>query len=428
MSKSRRKTALMGDLLERVREQFQRVTIGDDRPANTYTARDCLMCGLAIFVLKFPSMLKFDDARDEPVLCGNLRRLFGVARAPTDSTLRRRLDAIDPKAVHRVLRILFGRLLRHRHLEPFRTADGALPLAVDGTGYYTSTNVHCNRCLNQKTRGGEIRYRHAILGAVVVHPDVDQVVPAAVEPIMKIDGASKQDCEQNAFKRLLPRLMKERQGCRFVVLADALYANAPTVKRLREHGQDFILTVKDGSHAHALEQLHDISFQDDPDDPLCSYRWLEQAQLNEEHGEACLVTLVEQDTWDRHGKHARWSWATNRPVGTVADARAIAQLGRSRWRIENNVFKTLKAEDGYHFEHNYGHGEHHLCTIMMLLMFLAFTIDQVNAMACAFFQAARERQRAAYSLWESQRAIILFIACASWDEFYNRLAGVPPDI
>ena len=186
MSKTRRKTALMGKLLELVRKQFERVNSGNDHPASTYTAMDCLMSRLAIFIFKFPSMLKFDDARDEPVLCGNLRRMFGVERAPTDSTLCRRLDEIGPKAVHRALRTLFGWLLRHRHLDPYRMADGALPLAVDGSGYYTSTRIRCDRCLPKKTRGGGIRYWHSILGATVVHPDVDQVIPAAVEPITKM--------------------------------------------------------------------------------------------------------------------------------------------------------------------------------------------------------------------------------------------------
>ena len=30
--------------------------------------------------------------------------------------------------------------------------------------------------------------------------------------------------------------------------------------------------------------------------------------------------------------------------------------GRARWKIENETFNTLKNQ-GYHFEHNYGHGK-----------------------------------------------------------------------
>ena len=428
MSKQRRKTALMGKLLALVRTQFERVSTGDSRQAHAVTGANCLMCGLAIFLLKFPSLLKFDEGRFEPVLRGNLKRLFGVASAPSDTTLRRRLDAIDSTHVHRALRTLFGWLLRHRHLEPFRLADGALPLAIDGTGYITSTKVHCDRCLTKKTRSGETRYWHAILGAVVISPDRQEVVPVAVEPITNADGTKKQDCEQNAFKRLLPRLLKERQGTRFIVIGDALYANAPTVQLLREHGQDFILTVKDKSHAHALDQLVEAAYQDDPDDTLTRYRWRQDVQLNASHGDACRVTLVEQESWNRRsGKSSRWTWVTNRNVTSVAEAGVVARLGRARWHIENNVYRTLKREDGYHFEHNYGHGQHHLCTNMMLLMFLAFTIDQVNALACRRFQAALVRSRAIYAMWEKQRVVFELLVWDSWDVLYGRLAGIPPD-
>jgi hypothetical protein len=33
---------------------------------------------------------------------------------------------------------------------------------------------------------------------------------------------------------------------------------------------------------------------------------------------------------------------------------------------------------GYHFEHNYGHGERHLATVLVMLMMLAFVIDQLQ--------------------------------------------------
>jgi hypothetical protein len=32
---------------------------------------------------------------------------------------------------------------------------------------------------------------------------------------------------------------------------------------------------------------------------------------------------------------------------------------------------------GYNFEHNYGYGKQNLATILALLMFLAFTVDQM---------------------------------------------------
>jgi hypothetical protein len=41
--------------------------------------------------------------------------------------------------------------------------------------------------------------------------------------------------------------------------------------------------------------------------------------------------------------------------------------GRARWKIENETFNTLKNQ-GYNFEHNYGHGEQHLSVVFATLI------------------------------------------------------------
>ena len=53
---------------------------------------------------------------------------------------------------------------------------------------------------------------------------------------------------------------------------------------------------------------------------------------------------------------------------------AIMRAGRASWKVENETFNTLKNQ-GYHFEHNFGHGEKHLATVFANLMMLAFLID-----------------------------------------------------
>jgi len=62
------------------------------------------------------------------------------------------------------------------------------------------------------------------------------------------------------------------------------------------------------------------------------------------------------------------------------------RAGRARWRIENETFNTLKNQ-GCHFEHNYGHGKENLCSVMTMLMMLAFLIDQPHGKPCSFILA-----------------------------------------
>ncbi len=51
----------------------------------------------------------------------------------------------------------------------------------------------------------------------------------------------------------------------------------------------------------------------------------------------------------------RFSWVTDRDVKPRLGSLYV-RGGRSRWRIENETFNTLKNQ-GYHMEHIYGHGK-----------------------------------------------------------------------
>ena len=73
--------------------------------------------------------------------------------------------------------------------------------------------------------------------------------------------------------------------------------------------------------------------------------------------------------------------------------------GRARWKIENETFNTLKNQ-GYHLEHNYGHGEQNLSVVLALLMMLAFLVDQVQQLCCPLFQAAWHKMKTKCHLWE----------------------------
>ena len=74
--------------------------------------------------------------------------------------------------------------------------------------------------------------------------------------------------------------------------------------------------------------------------------------------------------------------------------------GRARWKIENETFNTLKNQ-GYHFEHNYGHGEQHLSVVFAMLMMLAFWVPtKPSKLGCALFQAVWAKLGSKRLLWE----------------------------
>ena len=96
-----RKALSMPGLPAQMRRCFEAVE--DAVAGRGLNLADCLVSGLAMFALKYPSLLQFEhDARSlgesahEPRR-ENLRSLFGAERAPSDVRLRERLDVVDPR-------------------------------------------------------------------------------------------------------------------------------------------------------------------------------------------------------------------------------------------------------------------------------------------------------------------------------------------
>ena len=94
--------------------------------------------------------------------------------------------------------------------------------------------------------------------------------------------------------------------------------------------------------------------------------------------------------------------------------------GRARWRIENEVFNTLK-NMGYNLEHNFGHGFKNLCNNFILLMFLAFLMDQLQEIACPIFQKALLKKERKMYLWKKVRSLFSEFLVKSWNDLFQAI-------
>ena len=87
------------------------------------------------------------------------------------------------------------------------------------------------------------------------------------------------------------------------------------------------------------------------------FRYLNGVPLNDTHFEL-EVNFLEYWETRPDGKAQHFSWVTDLPIDD-ANVMALMRAARARWRIENETFNTLKNQ-GYCFEHNFGHGNEHL--------------------------------------------------------------------
>jgi hypothetical protein len=375
---------------------------------------DVLMSAFAMFSLKAPSLLAFDKERTED----NLQRIYGIERVPCDTAMREILDPVEPELLRPVFKQIFRQLQRGKALEEMIFVEGHYLLALDGTGYFSSKQIHCASCLETHHRNGTITYAHQMLGAVLLHPDKRAVIPLMPEPMVKQDGTEKNDCERNAAKRLIAKLRQDHPHLKVIVTEDSLSSNGPHIEMLQDHALHYILGVKEGDHAYLFTQVEAAEHagrvtyydRDDPETGLRHrFRFVSDVPLNESHA-SLRVNFLECWEWDKD-KVQHFSWVTDLRVnkGTVYH---IMRGGRARWRIENETFNTLKNQ-GYNFEHNFGHGYRHLSVVFALLMMLAFLVDQVQQLCCLLFQAVWAKLGSKRLLWEKMRALFYHYALES---------------
>ena len=97
---------------------------------------------------------------------------------------------------------------------------------------------------------------------------------------------------------------------------------------------------------------------------------------------------------------------------------------RCRWRIENETFNTLKNQ-GYNFEHNFGHGNANLSAVMAYLMMIAFAIDQAQEYTSKYFDLALKKEGRKLYLWQKIRGLFLNFVIDSWEQLYRFIIERP---
>ena len=421
-------------LIRTLRQCFSAVPDTRRQGSVQHAMADALGAAFAMFHLKFPSMLGFDEAAHaDPRLIHNLQSLYRLESVPSDTQMREILDRVPPEVLRPAFEAIHAELQRGKALEEFVSLEGRYLLAIDGTGSFCSTKVSCPHCLIKKrSKGAVVEYSHQAVGAAIVHPDKKgQALMVGVEPITRADGGSKNDCEREAVKRLLGYVARAFPNRRFLVTEDALAANGPHLEALAAHEMDFMIGVKPGNSLAFAEEIFrrqsagslvEWESAEAPDGSVSGYRYTHEVPINATYPEL-KVNYLEWWEVDKHGKQRVFTWVTNLAI-TPENVFELARSARARWRIENEVFNTLKNQ-GYEYGRNYGHGSEYLSSTLGAMTMLAFLVDQAQEQACRVFAEARARCRTKKGLWERMRAMMVTFRLPEWETMMALL--IDPD-
>jgi hypothetical protein len=402
-----------------------------------YGITDFILSAFAVFYGQHPSMLHFQQEMERKHKRSNLQTLFGVKQIPGVDHIRKIVDGIAPEGLSGAFDTALMVAQEQGVLEEYRVLNGTIPVALDGVWYFSSTEIHCERCLRmeKKQRDGEVQttYYHDVVAAAVVRPADHVVLPLLPEFIRNEDGGEKQDCERNAGKRWIEKNRGRYGPLKVTLLGDDLYACHPLCTAVQEAGMKFLFTCKEESHPWITEQVkyregctHEKRVWNGRHHLVHRYRWVNGIE-NRAEGEKLPVNYLRLELYNEEKGEVTYknSWITDHEI-TKETAGVIAECGRARWKIENEHNNVLKHR-GYNLEHNFGHGKEHASEIFCLLNLLAFLFHRIQDKADEEYREARGSfgRRDAF-FWAFRYEINRYLH-ESWQGLFLTLAGNAPD-
>jgi hypothetical protein len=224
---------------------------------------------------------------------------------------------------------------------------------------------------------------------------------------------------------LLRKIRQEHPRLKLIVVEDGLASNAPHIRELLDQDMHFILGAKPGDHAFLFEKLLEAYDAD----CVTTLSWqtagggrievcyTHELPLNESNPDL-LVNFLQYTEFDAEGQvRKKFSWVTDLKI-TPDNALHLTRGGRGRWKIENETFNTLKNQ-GYQFEHNFGHGDVNLSVVFAMLMMLAFLVDQVQQLCCPLFRAVWKKFGSKRALWNNLRSHFRHFVFTSMRHLYE---------
>lgn len=385
-----------------------------------YRMEDAGLSAFSVFFTQTSSFLAYQRAMQTKKGKSNAQSLFGVHQIPSDNQIRTLLDGVEPTYVYAVFSFIITKIEETGQLDDFRSVADTILIALDGTEYFSSTQIQCPNCSTRTCKDGKTHSFHSVVTPVVVCPGRSQVLPLEPEFVVPQDGHDKQDCENAAAKRWLAAYGKRYSQWGATILGDDLYCHQPLVKQMLEQQFNFILVCRPDSHKTLYEYLEGIELPTVVKkrwtgklEETLTYRYLNGVPLIDED-QAILVNWCEVSITRPDGQIPyKNAFATNVPI-TDESVAELVRAGRTRWKVENENNNTLKTK-GYNLEHNFGHGQQHLASVLVTLNILSLLFHTLLALLDEKYQLLRAQLATRKTFFDDLRALTRYMYFNSWD-------------
>lgn len=369
-----------------------------------------ILFALFLFIYHLPSRRNGTKILTAPQFLENLKIYFPeIESMPHGDTVNDVLSVIDVENLQDELMGLIRNLLRKKKFVRYMVDKGYL-VAVDGTVAYSTDNPTNDCCIEKEhtCKNGKKKtlYYVYVVEANLVFPN-GLSIPLCSEFLDKEKGddlREKQDCETNAFLRLIKRIKKEFPRLKITLLLDGLYATGPVMQQIQEYKWGYMITFKKGSIPTVWKEamvLMEIEKENRKKniwgDRDQTFRWINDIEYTFEgqkrplilHVVACYEEWEEVDnkTGEIKKKNKTFVWISSKRITKGNVIKRCNYMARYRWSIEESILKEKK--HGYNLEHcfstnwNAMKGFHYL-------MRTAFLLNQLFEYSIKVFEQIKE--------------------------------------
>jgi hypothetical protein len=402
--------------------------------ATKYSVADAVLGAFAMFFMQCESFLEHQRQMQSRRGKDNAQTLFGLAQIPTNNQIRNILDGIAAPLLFGVFEWVFAALRRGGHLQGYERINQTLLVGIDGTDYYSSQKVCCEKCSSRVHRTGSVTYFHRAILPVIVAPGKEQVIALAPEFITPQDGSEKQDCEQAAAKRWVRSHAADFDPGSITLLGDDLYSRQPLCELCLQQGFHFIFVCLPDSHSSLYEWITFLDANGEVQTvqqiqgqgrqrTLAEYRFVNRVPLRETQPALevnwCEVVITKVADGSVVYRNA---FISDHEI-TTTNVAEVVEDGRARWKTENESHNVLKTK-GYHLEHNFGHGKQQLSMILLTLNLLAFLFHTVLHLVDLPYQQIRQQRGTRKGFFNDIQALTKYFLFDSWQQL---IASMLPD-
>jgi hypothetical protein len=240
-----------------------------------------------------------------------------------------------------------------------------------------------------------------------------------------------------------------------------LHSHDPIVNCLNDYGLKYILNCKESSHKclyklfnyndvntisynanidgfkepkkHVISWLSGLPLHDN--DETNNNNWFslkileaKKTKIEVKDGKESNNNKKNKKKFVTELKDLEFTFVTNLEINKH-NVKSFTDIGRSRWKIENNNFNTLK-NGGYKLEHNFGHGKNFLSSTLVVLNILAYLFHSVLYLIDENWRKEYDRIKNRVKFFNKLSSLLYYFIFSSFDELFACLNGSrsPPNI